>query len=107
MTLRLAAAQDPARTAGRHAERRGLVARVQRAAANDHDTPAHGVAALDPVVIAALRHFAVHGLDAANAARTCAEDARQVGDIAAVQHWQAITGMFDRRAAVTSPHRSP
>jgi len=105
MSIRLAPAFDPARTAGRHAAGRGLVTRVLVLAANDNDgsadeTPAAG--AFDPVLIEALRHFARHGLDAARVAHAEAVHAAHEGNDAGTERWIAITGMFDRRLAATA-----
>ena len=47
----------------------------------------------------ALRHFAVHGLAAAEAAVDAAADAAARGDAEAQDHWLALTRMFDRRLA--------
>ena len=57
MSIRLAPASDPARTAGRHAAGRGLVTRVRVLAANDNggavdEAPVAG--AFDPVLVEAL-----------------------------------------------------
>lgn len=103
MSIRLAPASDPARTAGRHAAGRGLVTRVRVLAANDdgaEDAPAPG--AFDPVLVEALRHFARHGLDSARIAHAEAVHAAGEGNDAGAERWIAITGMFDRRLAATA-----
>lgn len=57
------------------------------------------MARFDPLLGEALRHFAVHGLAAADAAVEAAADASARGDAAGQDHWLAITRMFDRRLA--------
>ena len=54
-------------------------------------------------VQAALRHFAVHGLNAARAARAEAERAFFKDDRAAYDHWMAITRILDRSFAANAP----
>jgi hypothetical protein len=104
MSIRLAPAFDPARTAGRHAAGRGLVTRVRVLAANDDgaedEAPVPG--AFDPVLVEALRHFARHGLDAARVAHAEAVHAAGEGNDPATERWIAITGMFDRRLAAAA-----
>lgn len=104
MSIRLAPAHDPARTAGRHAAGRGLVTRVRVMAANDNDGAATGEPAggFDPVLVAALRHFARHGLDSARVAHAEAARAGREGNAPVAAEWIAITGMFDRRLAATA-----
>ena len=112
MSIRLAPACNPARSAGRNAGASGLLNRVRVMAANDdHAVPgtqgADGTA-FDPVLVDALRHFARHGLDAARVAHAEAERERLAGNGAGAAHWVAITGMFDRRlAAASSVLREP
>ena len=104
MSIRLAPAHDPARTAGRHAAGRGLVTRVKVMAANDNDDAASGEPAggFDPTLVAALRHFARHGLDSARVAHAEAARAGREGNAPVAAEWIAITGMFDRRLAATA-----
>jgi hypothetical protein len=104
MSIRLAPAHDHARTAGRHAAGRGLVTRVRVMAANDNDGAAadEHAGAFDPVLVAALRHFARHGLDAPRVACTEAARSASQGNAPVAEEWLAITGMFDRRLAAAA-----
>lgn len=105
MSIRLALAHDPARTAGRGAAERGLLTRVRVLAANDNGTDCAadgGPSAFDPVLVAALRHFARHGLDAARLAHAEANRAASEGHAGEASEWIAITAMFDRRLAATA-----
>ena len=101
MTVRFASANHPVRRLGWRAAGRGLIAPALARACNDNRDALAATSAvpdrLDPVLTAALRHFAVHGLAAAEAALTAATDARGRGDTAGQEHWLAITRMFDRR----------
>jgi hypothetical protein len=54
---------------------------------------------LDESLSAALRHFALHGLNAAQAACTGAEAAWRRGDRPVADNWLAICRMFDKRLA--------
>ncbi|MDC8754731.1 hypothetical protein OIK40_08765 [Erythrobacter sp. sf7] len=103
MSIRLATAQDPARNAGKHAAGRGLVTRVRVLAANDNGA-VEGIAgsAFDPVLVAALRHFARHGLDAPRVAHAEAARSASEGNAPVAAEWIAITGMFDRRLAAAA-----
>ena len=104
MSIRLAPAHDPARRAGRGAAGRGLLTRVRVLAANDNgaDALANGPDAFDPVLVAALRHFARHGLDAARVAHAEATRAAKAGLGEQADEWIAITAMFDRRLAASA-----
>ena len=53
----------------------------------------------------ALRHFAVHGLGAAEAARANAERAFFAGDRDRYQHWLDICRLLDRRMAAAVAFR--
>ncbi|MBB4859716.1 hypothetical protein HNO88_003045 [Novosphingobium chloroacetimidivorans] len=64
-------------------------------AANDNTRTFTDNAAL----ISALRHFAEHGLAAAEQAGTYAAAARTHGDPAASQHWLSVCRQFDRKLA--------
>jgi hypothetical protein len=107
MTVRFASANHPVRRLGWRAAGRGLIAPALARASNDNSgAAAEGPAApgrLDPVLTAALRHFAVHGLASAEAALSAAADARGRGDVAGQEHWLAVTRMFDRRLAARTP----
>lgn len=103
MSVRFASANHPARRLGWRAAGRGLIAPVLARAANDNLRPGgeHAPAgvAFDPLLADALRHFAVHGLAAAEVAVDLAAEARTRGDAGGQDHWLAITRMFDRRLA--------
>lgn len=106
MSVRFASASDPARHSGWRAEWRGLVGRVRAQAANDNPgtagTSEQQGCYLDPLLREALRHFAVHGLNAVDAALDEAEQSAARGDGNAKDHWLAITQMFDRRRAAAA-----
>lgn len=105
MSVRFASTNQPGRRLGWRAAGRGLIAPVLARAANDNRTltdgamPADDAAhkQFDPLLVDALRHFAVHGLASATAAMDEADDAMLRGDADAKDHWLAITQMFDRR----------
>lgn len=104
MSVRFASANHPARRLGWRAAGRGLIAPALARAANDNGQTGAGSAArapgrFDPLLTAALRHFAVHGLAAAEAAADLAAEAAFQGDADARDHWLAVTRMFDRRLA--------
>lgn len=103
MSVRFASANHPARRLGWHAAGRGLIAPVLARAANDNrrDGGDAGLAgaAFDPLLAEALKHFAIHGLAAAEAAVDLAAEARARGDANAKDRWLAITQMFDRSLA--------
>ncbi|WP_255548140.1 hypothetical protein [Erythrobacter ani] len=69
--------------------------------ANDNGDTAEA----DEVMRAALRHFAVHGLGAARAAREHAEEAFFRGDRNAYDWWLKITRALDRRLAAEADGR--
>lgn len=103
MSVRFASANHPVRRLGWRAAGRGLVAPALARAVNDNaclggDAGA-STARFDPLLGEALRHFAVHGLAAAEAAVEAAADASARGDATEQDHWLAITRMFDRRLA--------
>lgn len=102
MTVRFAPARTPARQIGWHAQGRGLVWAALHACANDNGDPVVQGAAFDPLLTDALRHFAVHGLGAVEAALDEAAQARADGDGNAKDRWLAITQMFDRRSAAAA-----
>ena len=52
------------------------------------------------MLAAALRHFAKHGLGAAQEARQLAEDAWLAGDRPEYEHWLEICRVLDRRMAM-------
>ena len=102
MSIRLAPAHCPVRTAGRRAAGRGLVTRVRVMAANDNGAEAAGEGTFDPLLVSALRHFARHGLDAPRVAHAEARRAGREGNAPLADEWLAITAMFDRRLAATA-----
>ncbi len=63
-------------------------------AANDNSTGSEH----DQLVTAALRHFAAHGLRAAEAAAANAAAACDTGDREAEAHWLSIAGLLSRRS---------
>ena len=69
-----------------------------RAAANDTDT---GLAR-DTLLRLALRHFASHGMGAANRARELAEAAFFAGNRDEYRHWLAICRTLDQRMAAAT-----
>lgn len=104
MSVRFASANHPVRRLGWRAAGRGLIAPALARAANDNradggmaDAPAS--ARFDPLLADALRHFAVHGLAAAETAHDLAAEAGARDDADARDHWLAVTQMFDRRLA--------
>lgn len=111
MSVRFASANHPLRRLGWRAAGRGLVAPALARAGNDNGDAmpdAHASAApFEPMLMEALRHFAVHGLAAAEAALDEAEAASLAGDAQARAHWLAITAMFDRRRAVAANASAP
>ena len=68
---------------------------VRRVAANDNVLSVGD----DRMLRAALRHFAAHGLGAAEAARSKAETAFFAGDRHEYRWWLGICRMLDRRMA--------
>ncbi len=105
MSVRFASANHPARRLGWRAAGRGLIAPALARAANDNGMPRREAAAaarFDPLLTEALRHFAVHGLAAAEAAVDLAAEASSRDDADARDHWLAVTRMFDRRLAAHS-----
>lgn len=111
MSVRFASANHPLRRLGWRAAGRGLVAPALARAGNDNGDAMPGAHAsaspFEPMLIEALRHFAVHGLAAAEAALDEAEAASLAGDAQARAHWLAITCMFDRRRAVAASAPAP
>lgn len=102
MSVRFAPARRSARLFGWHAQGRGLVWAARHRCANDNGDVADCAPTFDPLLTDALKHFAVHGLGAVEAALSKAEEARAHGDAHAKDHWLAITQMFDRRRAAAA-----
>lgn len=90
MSLRFA----PARTPARSPIARALARRTVAPAANDNADP--GIAD-DPVLVAALRLFAVHGLGAAMVAARNASRAGEVGNHDEREAWQAVSSALGNR----------
>lgn len=79
---------------------RALARRAPDHAANDNGAATGaGLFAPGEILHAALRHFAVHGLGAARAAKLEAERAHVSGDREAYEHWLGICRTLDRRLA--------
>jgi hypothetical protein len=72
-------------------------------AANDADAPI----AADALLVSTLRHFALHGLNAAAEARRLTLLAQERGDRDQSHHWRAVCRQLDRRMAdaIGSPRR--
>ena len=86
---------------------RALTARAPRDAANDN-RPALSARAAEPdgLLRAALRHFAEHGLSAAEQARRNAEEAFFAGRSDDYRWWLAICTALDRRMAAAIEFRN-
>lgn len=97
MTIRFAAARSGDITA----IARALTPAPFREAANDNGNGAHllGGFPRDPLLRAALKHFAQHGLGAAEQAHRNAETAFFAGRREEYRHWLAICRALDRRMA--------
>ena len=93
MTIRLAAARRALLWGVTPQTRATLV----RHAANDNG-PAHRQGN-DPLLRDALKHFAAHGLGAAETARAAAERAFFAGDRTTYRYWLGICRTLDRRMA--------
>lgn len=94
MTIRFAAARSGDITA----IARALTVVPCREAANDNGD-AQGGFPRDPILRAALKHFAQHGLGAAEQAHRNAEKAFFAGQREDYRHWLAICRALDRRMA--------
>jgi len=91
MTVHFAAA----RTAAGSPLARALRQRRPVWAANDNDEPQVD----DQLLRASLKHFAEHGLRAAQEAKQKAEEAFFAGDRESYQWWLGVCRMLDRRMA--------
>lgn len=78
---------------------RGALRLMIRHTANDNQASAKH-AAFDPALVAALRHFARHGLASAHAAKAEAKAAMIAANSDSFDHWLGITRHFDRRLAL-------
>lgn len=97
MPLRFAAARTP----GRSPIARALTKKATGRPANDNGDahlPATG-SRIDDVTRAALRHFAAHGLAAAEMARVRAESAHDAGDDQSYRWWLEMCRKLDSRLA--------
>lgn len=74
---------------------RGDLGRIAARAANDNADAARQ----DQVVRDALKHFAAHGLNAAEDASQRARAAHQRGDAQGLRHWLQICAALDPRRA--------
>lgn len=99
MTIRFA----PARNRDDAVLERVLTVPAWRDAANDNGDGLTRNALLR----ATLKHFAAHGLAAAEHARENAEQAFFAGDRAAYRHWLEICRALDRRMAAAVAARTP
>lgn len=66
-----------------------------QAAANDVDA----AICHDTLLVSTLRHFATHGLGAAQEARRLAQEARRLNDQDRYRHWLAVCRHLDHRMA--------
>lgn len=81
---------------------RALARKALARAANDNgDGGINAVAeaSFDHVMRGALRHFAEHGMGAADTARRLAEEAHALGDAAAYKWWLGVCRALDRNLA--------
>ena len=101
MTIRFAAARSGDTTA----IARALTLAPRREAANDNDGTGNGLGGdasgfpRDPILRAALKHFAQYGLGAAAQAHDRAQAAFFAGKREEYRHWLAICRALDRRMA--------
>lgn len=91
MTIRYSAALPSVRNAAPRGWGRVPVCH----AANDNPRDVRN----DPILRAALRHFAAQGLGAAADARDRALAAHRAGDLPTCRHWLSICAKLDRRLA--------
>lgn len=81
---------------------RALAKKALARAANDNGDAGQMAAmasSFDHMMRAALKHFAEHGMGAAEAARRQAEQAHFTGDKAGYQWWLGVCRALDRRMA--------
>ncbi|UYH56137.1 hypothetical protein N6L26_06175 [Qipengyuania sp. SS22] len=91
-----------ARSAAHSPIARALAKKALARAANDNGDAAHMQAeasSFDHMMRAALRHFAEHGMGAAEGARQQAEQAHFTGDTEAYEWWLGVCRTLDRRLA--------
>lgn len=92
-----------ARSASRSPVARALAKKALRRAANDN--PGGAGEGENRVLRAALRHFAEHGLRAAEEAADMAEQAWRSGEPATCAWWTEICHKLDRKVAVELKRR--
>ncbi len=98
MSLHFAAARSTAHSP----IARALARKVLSRAVNDNGDPAQvqtPASSIDYMMRAALRHFAEHGMAAAEAARRQAEQAHFIGDAESYAWWLGVCRTLDRRLA--------
>lgn len=95
MTVHFAAA----RNANTSPVARVLTRRPIMRVANDNGHLSNGLGRDNPLMQAALRHFAQHGLSAAEEAKKSAEEAFFAGDREAYDWWVGICRTIDKRLA--------
>jgi hypothetical protein len=78
---------------------RGALRLMIRHTVNENQASAKHTA-FDPALVAALRHFARHGLASADAAGAEAKAALVAANSASFDHWLGITRHLDRRLAL-------
>lgn len=101
MPLRFAAARIPSRSP----IARALAKKAPSRPVNDNGTAQMPEGSrIDGVMRAALRHFAEHGLAAAQVARQQAEGAYFSGDMQAYRWWLEMCRTLDRRLAEHLEH---
>lgn len=97
MTVHFAAARSAAACSP---VARVLSRRAPARHANDNGPASDRARLADDLLLQqSLRHFALHGMNAADDAMRKAADALQAGDMANFRRWTDICGRFDRRAA--------
>ena len=94
-----------ARSASRSPVARALAKRAIRRAANDNPGGAGECGIEARVMGAALRHFAEHGLRAAEEAATLAEQAWRAGEQDSCAWWTQVCHKLDRKLALELKHR--
>ncbi|MDY7098652.1 MAG: hypothetical protein SXU28_10990 [Pseudomonadota bacterium] len=107
MPIHFAPASVPGRSPACMPIARAMVRRAMERAANDNGTVSQTLMSNDKILRAALRHFAEHGLGAARAARSQAEQAFFAGDRQAYDWWMDITRTLDRRMAAQAENSAP
>ena len=95
-----------ARSASRSPVARALAKRATRRAANDNPGGASESGAEARVLGAALRHFAEHGLRAAEEAAAMAEQAWRAGERESCAWWTEVCHKLDRKLALELKRRT-